>query len=87
MAEDGQSMNDGDHGPQHPDNEGGFHLVMSESDRELLDELADHMGVSRAETIRRALHLAKSIQDMHKWAAGDSITMSGRGGDINLDHS
>ncbi len=80
-------MTHGDHGPKHPDDDGEFHLIMSEKDRELLDELAAHMGVSRAEMIRRALHLAKSIQDMHKWAGGDPSTISGRSGDANLDHS
>ncbi len=61
-------MNDDDSEDQHPDRESEFHLALSEEDRKLLDELAGRMGVSRAETIRRALHLAKSIQDMHMWA-------------------
>ena len=87
MAEDGQPKTDGDHGHQRPDHDGEFHVALSGRDRELLDELANHMGVSRAETIRRALHLAKSIQDMHKWAGGDSTTMGARGGDVNSDHS
>ena len=87
MEEAGQTTNESDHGPKHPDRDGEFHLILSDQDRELLDELARRTGVSRAEMIRRALHLAKSIQDMHRWVGGDPKSTSGRGGDANLDHS
>lgn len=39
-----------------------FGLTLSEQDRELLDRLAARMGVSRTETISRALHLLETVQ-------------------------
>jgi hypothetical protein len=38
-------------------------LTLSEEDRKLLGKLAHGLGVSRTETISRALHLLKSLQD------------------------
>jgi hypothetical protein len=40
-----------------------FHLTLTEEDRELLDTLAHRMGVSRTETISRALHLLEAVQE------------------------
>jgi hypothetical protein len=40
-----------------------FHLTLSEEDRELLDRLAQRMNCSRTETIARALHLLRAVQD------------------------
>lgn len=40
-----------------------FHLTLSDADRELLDTLAHRMGVSRTETISRALHLLQAVQE------------------------
>jgi hypothetical protein len=40
-----------------------FHLTLTEEDRELLDTLAHRMGVSRTETISRALHLLETVQE------------------------
>jgi hypothetical protein len=48
---------------KHPAREIGFHLTLSTEDRELLDMLAHRMGVSRTETISRALHLLKAVQE------------------------
>jgi len=48
--------------PEHPHRDIGFHLTLSEQDRELLDRLAHRMGCSRTETISRALHLLEAIQ-------------------------
>lgn len=40
-----------------------FHLTLSTEDREVLDTLAHRMGVSRTETISRALHLLEAVQE------------------------
>jgi hypothetical protein len=48
---------------KHPPRDVEFHLTLSEEDRELLDALARRMGVSRTETISRALHLLESVQE------------------------
>lgn len=47
----------------HPPRDVEFHLTLSEEDRELLDALARRMGVSRTETISRALHLLEAVQE------------------------
>jgi hypothetical protein len=50
-----------DHG--HPPRDVEFHLTLSTEDRELLDTLAHRMGISRTETISRALHLLQAVQE------------------------
>ena len=47
----------------HPPRDITFHLTLCEEDRELLDMLAHRMGVSRTETISRALHLLEAMQE------------------------
>ena len=47
----------------HPPRDVGFHLTLTEEDRELLDTLAHRMHVSRTETIGRELHLLKAMQE------------------------
>jgi hypothetical protein len=61
-------MATGEHIRTHEDRNIGFHLTLSEKDRELLDILAHRMGVSRTETISRALHLLESAHEhgMHQ---------------------
>jgi hypothetical protein len=51
---------------RHPERDIGFHLTLTAQDRELLDALARRMGVSRTETISRALHLLEAVQDKAK---------------------
>jgi hypothetical protein len=48
---------------RHPPRDVEFHVTLSEEDRELLDTKAHRMGVSRTETISRALHLLESVQE------------------------
>jgi hypothetical protein len=48
---------------KHPSRDVEFHLTLSTEDRELLDMLAHRMGVSRTETISRALHLLQAVQE------------------------
>ena len=55
----------------HPPRDVTFHLTLSEEDRELLDTLAHRMGVSRAETISRALHLLEAIMERGNGPAND----------------
>jgi hypothetical protein len=52
-----------EHAHKHSDRDIGFHLTLTEADRELLDKLAHRMNVSRTETISRALHLLDSVQE------------------------
>lgn len=49
--------------PKRAPREVEFHLTLSEEDRELLDRLAQRMNCSRTETIARALHLLRVVQE------------------------
>jgi hypothetical protein len=52
-----------EHSHIHPERDIGFHLTLTEEDRDLLYALARRMSVSRTETISRALHLLQAGQE------------------------
>ena len=58
-------------GHKHPQRDVEFHLTLSTEDRELLDILAHRMGVSRTETLSRALHLLKAVQERQARGNGE----------------